>query len=130
MGTISLDAQFQTFTDRVAAERTHMNTLHESCTTGVKTTFENEVTAATNAKDGKLDIIRDAQRESNGLLVTTLERLVDANVDYVKKKKSRCDCRPIGCQKLGCERTRGRNKCIKNPDRGNKNVERSCRGCT
>jgi hypothetical protein len=86
LGTISLDAQFQTFTDRVAAERTHMNTLHESCTTGVKTTFENEVTAATNAKDGKLDIIRDAQRESNGLLVTTLERLVDANVDYVKKK--------------------------------------------
>ena len=86
LGTISLDAQFQTFTDRVAAERTHMNTLHESCTTGVKTTFENEVTAATNAKDGKVDIIRDAQRESNGLLVTTLERLVDANVDYVKKK--------------------------------------------
>ena len=86
LGTISLDAQFQTFTDRVAAERTHMNTLHESCTARVKNAFDNEVGAATDAYDGKVAIISAAQDTSNKLLVTTLEGLVATNVANVKAK--------------------------------------------
>ena len=86
LGTISLDAQFQTFTDRVAAERTHMNTLHDSCTARVKNTFDNEVGAATEAYDGKFDIISAAQDTSNKLLVTTLEGLVATNEENVQAK--------------------------------------------
>ena len=86
LGTISLDAQFQTFTDRVAAERTHMNTLHDSCIARVKNTFDNEVRAATVAYDGKFDIISAAQDTSNKLLVTTLNGLVATNVVNVQKK--------------------------------------------
>ena len=47
LGSLPLDAQFKVFTDRVQAEKDHMNDLNAQCLTNVNNNYDAEMTTAT-----------------------------------------------------------------------------------
>jgi hypothetical protein len=86
LGGLPLDSQFKVFTDRVAAERTHMEKVHNKCIAVATSSFNSEKTSSEKIHSTKSAENLDTRVKADAVLDKTYDNLVSTNKKIVAAK--------------------------------------------
>lgn len=86
LGSISLDAQYKVFTDRVEEERTHMNELNERCEQSAVDNFNSEKSSAETKHEEEVTARQKAHTEADAADDKILADLIVANDAIIANK--------------------------------------------